>query len=154
MNKKRAHDESDLPKWLSAASDRIISQMNADHLNSIVSTLNAKFGIKDPMATMKGTRPAALNWQRELTRVLAKIGFVSGRASPCTFSHTERGISLFVHRDDFLSSGTRQDFEWLRNMLAREWTIKSSIIGNDDDKGNDNYDADHSDRSHRSGERS
>ena len=56
MTKNRAHDESDLPKWLSAASDRIISHMNADHLNSIVSTLNAQFGIKDPMATMKSLK--------------------------------------------------------------------------------------------------
>ena len=56
MTKNHAHDESDLPKWLSAASDRIISHMNADHLNSIVSTLNAQFGIKDPMATMKSLK--------------------------------------------------------------------------------------------------
>ena len=56
MTKNRAHDEPDLPKWLSAASDRIISHMNADHLNSIVSTLNAQFGIKDPIAKMKSLK--------------------------------------------------------------------------------------------------
>ena len=56
MTKDHAHDDSDLPKWLAEASDRIISHMNSDHLNSIVSTLNAQFGIKDPIATMKSLK--------------------------------------------------------------------------------------------------
>ena len=46
-------DQKDtLPRWLSEAADRIIGHMNSDHSNSIVSTLHAKFGIQDPMATM------------------------------------------------------------------------------------------------------
>ena len=56
MTKDRAHDDSDLPKWLAEASDRIINHMNSDHLNSIVSTLNAQFGIKDPIATMNSLK--------------------------------------------------------------------------------------------------
>ena len=56
MTKVRAHDDSHLPKWLAEASDRIISNMNSDHLNSIVSTLNAQFGIKNPMATIKSLK--------------------------------------------------------------------------------------------------
>ena len=85
------------------------------------------------LRSMYGTRAAALNWQRELTRILKKNGFSPGKASPCTFSHDTRNISLFVHGDDFLSSGSRQDLEWLRNVLSKEWSIKSTIIGNDDD---------------------
>ena len=52
MTKSGAQSTADLPNWLSEAADRIIGHMNSDHLNSIVSTLNAQFGIKDPLARM------------------------------------------------------------------------------------------------------
>ena len=52
MTKDSAKIQSALPKWLSDASNRIVSHMNADHSNSIVSTLHAQFGIKDTTATM------------------------------------------------------------------------------------------------------
>ena len=43
-------DDSKVPEWLVKASDRIIEHMNYDHSNSIVSTLNAQYGIKDKNA--------------------------------------------------------------------------------------------------------
>ena len=45
--------KNDLPEWLSKASYRIIEHMNGDHSNSIVSTLNAQYGIKDKNAKME-----------------------------------------------------------------------------------------------------
>ena len=45
--------ESDLPEWLSKAFYRIIEHMNDDHSNSIVSTLNAQYGIEDENAKME-----------------------------------------------------------------------------------------------------
>ena len=42
-----------VPDWLMNASDRIIKHMNADHSNSIISTLNAQHGIKDKNAKME-----------------------------------------------------------------------------------------------------
>ena len=42
-----------VPNWLMNASNRIIEHMNADHSNSIVSTLNAQHGIKDKNAKME-----------------------------------------------------------------------------------------------------
>ncbi len=45
-------NESKLPEWLLKASDRIIEHMNNDHTNSIISTLNAQYGIKDKDAKM------------------------------------------------------------------------------------------------------
>ena len=45
--------ESDLPEWLSKAFYKIIEHMNDDHSNSIVSTLNAQYGIKDENAKME-----------------------------------------------------------------------------------------------------
>ena len=46
-------DQTAAPKWLSEAADRIANHMNSDHVNSIVSTLHAQFGIKDPLARME-----------------------------------------------------------------------------------------------------
>ena len=45
-------DKEALPIWLSQSTDRIIGHMNSDHSNSIVATLHAQFGIKDPAARM------------------------------------------------------------------------------------------------------
>ena len=46
-------NDSKVPNWLMNASNRIIEHMNADHNNSIVSTLNAQHGIKDKNAKME-----------------------------------------------------------------------------------------------------
>tara|TARA_B100000519_G_scaffold98731_1_gene85800 strand:+ start:512 stop:799 length:288 start_codon:yes stop_codon:yes gene_type:complete len=42
-----------IPKWLQAASERIIQHMNEDHSKSIVSTLHAQHDIKDSNAKME-----------------------------------------------------------------------------------------------------
>ena len=52
MTKTSDDDKAALPIWLSKAADRIVGHMNSDHSNSIVSTLHAQFGIKDPAARM------------------------------------------------------------------------------------------------------
>ena len=45
--------ENKQPDWLIDAAPRIISHMNEDHSNSIVSTLHAQHQIKDPKAKME-----------------------------------------------------------------------------------------------------
>ena len=45
--------ETKQPDWLIDAAPRIISHMNEDHSNSIVSTLHAQHQIKDPKAKME-----------------------------------------------------------------------------------------------------
>ena len=49
-------DQKALTTWLSKAADRIVAHMNSDHSNSIISTLNAQFGIKDPAARMENLK--------------------------------------------------------------------------------------------------
>ena len=46
-------NDSKVPEWLLNASNRITEHMNEDHINSIVSTLNAQHGIKDKNAKME-----------------------------------------------------------------------------------------------------
>ena len=56
MTETSDDDKEALPVWLAQSADRIISHMNSDHSNSIVSTLHAQFGIKDPAARMKNLK--------------------------------------------------------------------------------------------------
>ena len=41
-----------IPKWLNTISKGVISHMNEDHSNTIVSTLHAQIGLKDKAAKM------------------------------------------------------------------------------------------------------
>ena len=61
--------------------------------------------------SMYGTRDAAANWSDEYTQRLIDIGFKAGKASPCDFNHPTRGMSVFVHGDDFLCSGSQAHLE-------------------------------------------
>ena len=45
-------DNNANPSWLKQCSLGVIEHMNQDHSNTIVSTLNAQFGIKDAEALM------------------------------------------------------------------------------------------------------
>ena len=56
MTEMGGKDQTAVPKWLSEAADRIAVHMNLDHSNSIVSTLHAQFGIRDPMARMENLK--------------------------------------------------------------------------------------------------
>ncbi len=46
------NDDNRLPQWLRDSSDRIINHMNSDHANSIISSLNVIYEIKDTSAKM------------------------------------------------------------------------------------------------------
>ena len=47
-----ADDNNSIPSWLNQCAQGVIEHMNQDHSNTIVSTLNAQFGIKDAKALM------------------------------------------------------------------------------------------------------
>ena len=53
MTEMGGKNQKAVPKWLSEAGDKIADHMNLGHSNSIVSTLHAQFGIKNPMAEWK-----------------------------------------------------------------------------------------------------
>ena len=68
-------------------------------------------------------------WQREVTKTLTRAGFTAGRTSPCLFHHRARDVMSFVHGDDFVSSGTHEDLEWLRTVLTKKYCLKKTVIG-------------------------
>ena len=55
--------------------------------------------------SMYGTRDAAINWHDEYSSQLVDVGFVQGKASPCTFYHPTRRVRIVVHGDDYVWVG-------------------------------------------------
>ena len=76
------------------------------------------------LKAMYGTRDAAQCWEREYVGFMKKVGFTSGRSSPCIFFHPERGIRAVIHGDDFTLSGQRHELDWFRKVMAKDFTIK------------------------------
>ena len=81
------------------------------------------------LKSLYGTRDAAMNWSQAYTRILIKMGFKTGRSSPCLFRHDERDLCTVVHGDDFLTAGTSQNLQWMKDQLAKELEFKTQQIG-------------------------
>merc|ERR1739836_46716 len=63
--------------------------------------------------SMYGTRDAAANWSEEYTERLKRIGFSVGKATPCAFYHSTRGLRAHVHGDDFVVVGKPKELKWM-----------------------------------------
>ena len=81
--------------------------------------------------SMYGTRDAAQNWEDAYSRALLKVGFTRGISTPCVFRHGTRDIDTMVHGDDFLSSGSKHQLEWMQGELEKVFTLKTKKIGTD-----------------------
>ena len=79
--------------------------------------------------SMYGTRDAAQNWYTEYSQQLVRMGFVQGIASPCAFYHHERQIRTYVHGDDYVSTGTTGNLQWMRTELEKRYQVKTQVLG-------------------------
>ena len=84
---------------------------------------------------MYGTRAAAQNWQKEVTKTITELGFQSGKSSPVIVAHEQRNIRTCVHGDDFVSSGTPENLKWLQDKLEAKYEISTKVIGEREDLG-------------------
>ena len=73
---------------------------------------------------MYGTRAAANGWQQEYSGFMKEIGFTQGTASPCIFMHAKRGLACSVHGDDFTSTGTKLELDWLEQQLESRYELR------------------------------
>ena len=73
---------------------------------------------------MYGTRDAAQNWEFEYVDFMGKIGFSKSRATPCMFYHSERGIRVVIHGDDFTILGNEVELDWFREMISDKFEVK------------------------------
>ena len=74
-------------------------------------------------------RDAAANFQKEIQKFMKGQGFLLGEFNASTYFHAVRGLKVMVHRDDFVSSGTREHLQWLRSKVEQRCEIKTSVIG-------------------------
>ena len=73
---------------------------------------------------MYGTRDAAQNWEFEYVYFMGKIGFSKSRATPCMFYHSERGIRVVIHGDDFTILGNEIELDWFRERISDKFEVK------------------------------
>ena len=81
---------------------------------------------------MYGTRGAPRVWQKRVKKAMLPLGFIMSGIHPCIYYHPVRDMFVVTHVDDFLVSGNREDLRWFSKELAKEFEIKSDIIGNRD----------------------
>ena len=79
--------------------------------------------------SMYGTRDAAQNWGEECAATMEQMGFERGKASPCTFSHTQRKLECYIHGDDFVTTGMEQNLKWMKAELEKHYEIKTQVLG-------------------------
>ena len=80
------------------------------------------------LKSLYGTRDAAANFQKEVSKFMRGIGFTVGRYNPSTYYHQGRDIKTFVHGDDFVTSASQDNCQWLKSKLEGRFDIKTSIL--------------------------
>ena len=84
-----------------------------------------------------GFRPAAAAWENHYAGKLEGAGFARGLATPVSFYHEGRDVSLVVHGDDFTFTGEDADLDWAEGLMKQWYEVKVRARlgpGEDDDK--------------------
>ena len=75
--------------------------------------------------SLYGTRDTAANWQKCVSDHLASLGFRPGLLNPCVFGHPGRGITTLVHGDDYASTGSLAQLDWLKDHLEKKFEMET-----------------------------
>lgn len=78
--------------------------------------------------SMYGNRDAAQNWYQECSRQRIQIEFQQGKASPCTFYHPTRGIRIYVHGGDYVSTGKPEQLQWMKGRSEEKYAVKTQTL--------------------------
>lgn len=78
---------------------------------------------------MCGTRDAPQVWQETVRRVMESLGYESSRKIPCVYFATGRKVWVMAHVGDFSVVGPSERIKILRSELAKEFELKSKILG-------------------------
>jgi hypothetical protein len=63
---------------------------------------------------------------------LVSLGFRPGLSNPCVFWHPGRGIRTLVHGDDYASTGSLAQLDWLKDQLEKKFEMKTQLVGHSD----------------------
>ena len=67
-----------------------------------------------------GFRPAAAAWENHYAEKLESVAFERGVATPVSFYHRGKDVSLVVHGDDFTFEGDDEGLDWAEQHM-KEW---------------------------------
>ena len=79
--------------------------------------------------SLYGTRDAAVNFQKEVGKLMRNLGYQTSKYNPSLFHHERDGIKVLVHGDDFVVVGERSKIILFKEQLAKRFTIKSKLVG-------------------------
>ena len=79
--------------------------------------------------SLYGTRDAAINFQKEVGKLMQSLGYITSKFNPSLFYHPSDDIKVLVHRDDFVAAGERSNILDFKEKLAKRFTIKSKVVG-------------------------
>ena len=74
--------------------------------------------------SMYGTRSASRNWQRQLGKDLAALGFEQARGSPCLYYHPQEDARLVIHGDDLWLLADQPGLDALLPRLHSTYELK------------------------------
>jgi len=125
------------PNWDPKSPERtqiLLLDVSRAYMNAIKDQTNPTFvqlPAEDPnsatmcgqlMREMYGTRGAADGWQTEYSTMLVQeLGFTQGSSCANVFRHTERGICLSVHGDDFTAVGAKSALDWMEAEVKKRY---------------------------------
>jgi len=79
--------------------------------------------------SLYGTRDAASNFQAEVQKLMTSIGFKTGKYNVSTYHHPGKRLKTLVHGDDFVTTGGRENIQWLKKELEKRFEIKTTMMG-------------------------
>ena len=79
--------------------------------------------------SLYGTRDAAVNFQREVSKLMRNLGFEQSKFNSSLYQHKKDDVKVLVHGDDFVASGGRSKILRFQKQLATRFTIKSKVVG-------------------------
>ena len=77
--------------------------------------------------SLYGTRDAAVNFQKEVGKLMRSLGYITSKYNPSLFHHEKDDIKVLVHGDGFVASGKRNKILLFKEQLAKRFTIKSKF---------------------------
>lgn len=72
-----------------------------------------------------GTSDAAKRWQQTPIAHLEGIGRARGSGHPSIFHYPSFGTQTLGHGDDYMSSRTRSELDWIGDQLSKKYNIKT-----------------------------
>ena len=66
-----------------------------------------------------------MNWQSVLSDHLVDAGLTRGIRHPSVFHHPAKDIWTLVHGDDYCSAGSPSSLDWMDDLLAKRYEIKT-----------------------------